>query len=281
MSGFPAGHGREPQCPQACQRDAGEIVLIGPVGVVAQRLQGGRHTPIERGRIAAGREPRMHAVIAGIDPGVYARGRCGEEGSQPLRHGRLADAEGLDRAHGERRQAEPVRQPRPHLLAPHAAHLGRHARHERHDRAVAFDPPARRGADRIGKRLGRRHQHRLAAIGGRHRAKRAEALLQLGEQRGVFDRLFAQGIGEPFAGQIVVRRTQAAGRQDDRRASQPLGEGVAQDGPIVGQHPDRSKRQAERRQLPTEEGGVRVDGLAEEELGADGEQLDGGHSARV
>ena len=119
---------------------------------------------------------------------------------------------------------------------------------------------------------------RLAA---RHRPEGTESLLQRREQRRVLDRLLAQRIGEPFAGQVVMRRTQAAGRQHDRRASQSIGECVAQDSPVVGQHPDGSKRQAEGRQLLAEECRVRVHGLAEEELGANGEQLDGGHSARV
>jgi hypothetical protein len=78
-----------------------------------------------------------------------------------------------------------------------------------------------------------------------------------------------------------VRGAEAPGDEHDNGPLAGLDNGVADDGAVIRQHPCMAEWQPDRGKLGTQECGVRVDGLAQQQLGADREQLGVRHRRRV
>ena len=82
--------------------------------------------------------------------------------------------------------------------------------------------------------------------------------------------------GDRLAGQVVRRRAEAAGRDDEVGAGRARPRRrVADRVEVVGEGLDPADRDADRRQAPGQLAGVRVARLADRQLGADAEQLGG------
>ncbi len=209
--------------------------------------------------------------------------RIGEQRSEPLGHGRLADPERLDGPYRQRRQREPRLQPGTDLLGPHAPHLRRHAGHQHHDHAIAVVPPARRRPDRI--RRAPRPRGRaspggdcVAGIGpiGREALPRASPGAQ--GPRPAARRARRPGPRGTGRRGSVPRPPVASTTLERERASVNASRSTSRSS---GSIRDRAQGQAETRHLATEEGGIGVDGLAEQQLGADREQFGVRHRRRV
>ena len=109
-----------------------------------------------------------------------------------------------------------VKQPRLHLLGVHPEHLARHAGHGDHGGLADVHPDAGRGAGHVGDRLGPARQECLHAVAVGHDAAAArEHLADVFERLGVFLQFDAGRRGERFARQVVERRPEAAGRDDE------------------------------------------------------------------
>src|SRR5256886_10629995 len=201
----------------------------------------------------------------------------GLDRADALRQRRLRDSR---RAHSPRRYDAPRRalalhDARQHLLDQEAAHLPRHAR-EQHDHAAAtaLHPEPRCGAAGVREHGSALGDFRLRSVDRGHgSAHPLEARLDIREELLVEHQAPLHQVGAHSLGQVVPSWSEAsrgdheAGpvqRLHDRRADRV--------GPIGHRRAARhlGPRGGER---PAQLGGVRVDGVAQQQLGADGEDF--------
>ena len=227
-----------------------------------------------RGRLVGrfGGEAQVHAVGAGVDADAGVGGL--ELRAHHLVDRALADAGGLERARDQDGAGVAAQEFRRDLLLPHARHLRRRTRHRDDDLAVALDPPSGRGAARVGDGAGRGNDPALLDVALRHRvAALLEERAQGGLEVGVDARLLVEDRADRFARQVVLRRAEAAGADDDVGALARAADGLGQSIEVVADDGLEVDVDAERRQPGRDEGGVGIDDLAEQDLGADGEYL--------
>ena len=186
----------------------------------------------------------------------------------------LAQAGRLQRARDQHRAGAALRQARADLIAPHPRHLRRRPGHRHHDRAILLHPPARRRPARIRNRPPRRHDCRLLHVLLRHLPaaaleERAQMRLQLRRHIG----LLADRLGDRLARDVVLRRSQPAGAEHDLRAPPRLRDQIDQPLAVVADLVHVEQVDAHRRQALRDVLGVRVENLAHEDFGADGDDF--------
>ena len=139
-----------------------------------------------------------------------------------------------------------------------------------------LDPPARRRAVGVREGLRRWDEPRLLEVdlGHRHAAPRPEAA-QPGLEVRIDGRRLAGDGGDRLTGEVVRRRPEAAGRDDEVRALERRRERGGDALEVVGQGLDPADRDPEPGQAAGEIAGVRVARLADRQLAADAEQLGG------
>ena len=190
---------------------------------------------------------------------------------------RLADAHEAVRADGDV-GAEPARpEPWQGLVMPHRPHLARGTGQGHDDPAVRpRHEPAGRGAVRVGQGARRGDQPGLfeVELGEGHVATRPE-LAQPRLEGAVDDRGLADDGGDRFTGEVVGRGTQAAGRDDEVRAAQGVGEGRGDDLETIWQGRDPRDGHAGLGERPGELARVGVPGFPDRQLRADAQELPG------
>ena len=86
-------------------------------------------------------------------------------------------------------------------------------------------------------------------------------------------RRFAYDVGDRFPGEIIVRRTDAAGANDDVRFGQRMSKRGGETRPIVADLGHMNEFDAEVDEFTSQISGVRVGQLAENEFAADGKHI--------
>ncbi len=235
---------------------------------------------LRAGRLGHQLDVDFAAVREHRDLGVLQRA---EEVFDLLVELRLADPHGVQGT-GVDRVAQTVgaHQPGHELLGEHRLHLARHARHAGHELAVrAQRDEAGRGAVRVGEHHAALRQIGLAAVVVGHRpAEVAETLLDRAQRRLVQHQRRADRARHRVLGQVVHRRPEAAGGDRAVGARQhvlqhrrePVGVVAHR---VLGEHVDAVVGQHAR-----DVHAVGVDQLAEQDLGADRDDLDRCHQNR-
>ena len=183
----------------------------------------------------------------------------------------FADAEQLQRPPAER---VPLGEGRLDLDLPHPRHLARDPGHRDDALPAPAHVPARRRAQRIRERARRRDQPGLLAIPfGHRRAATGEPGLELGRQRRVDGRRLAKRGRDRFARQVVLRRTEPAGAHDQVAPLDRPADRVGGPAEVVADGRGVQKVDPQAGQPAGQIGRIRVDDLAEQELGADGQEL--------
>ena len=213
---------------------------------------------------------------AHVDPVVLRIGRDRRGGGadelvEGLLDARLADAEELERAGAEGRA---LAEGRFDLDLPHPRHLARDTGHRDDPRRAAPDVPAGRRAERV--RQGPRGWDEpglLAVALGHRRAASGEPRSELGLERRIDRRRLLERPGDRFAGEVVLGRPEPAGADDEVAPLDRPADGRRRPAEVVpdGGHVEEIDAQA--RQPPGQVGGIRVHDLAQQQLGANGEQL--------
>ena len=262
--GLPARELARSEVAESGEGDRREVLVIGPVHVVAE----GRtdlDACVERDgspRV----EKRTWTVVPGVD-GLDAIRRLDEDAP---RRSAIADSP-MPKAFTVRMASG--------VNAKWAARRGRTCL--LHILRISDGTPGRRAvmtpsrsthsrgrADRVLHRLGRGDDHRLPAVGLRHRAEGAEPLLERHDERRILAQRLTERIGQALSREVVVRRPSppvAMTTSDLWRASANASRSTARSSGSMR----RRSAAAELGELAAEEGGVRVDRLAEEQLGAD------------
>ena len=135
-------------------------------------------------------------------------------------NGRFADAETVDFALHQDAAAESERQqPRFHLALEHREHFARHARHRGEPRIADPHPDAGGRAAVVRNCLGPGRDHGLHAVAFGHRsAAIGEHLADTRKRRFIQNQIDACDFGDNFAGQVILRRSEAAGGENNGRA---------------------------------------------------------------
>ena len=195
--------------------------------------------------------------------------------AQELRDVRFADPVGPQRPdHAAVAQAALV-EARHDPVAPHRAQLARRAwQQDGHAPVRPVDPPAGRRAVGIRDRRRRRDQPGLLEVDLRERdAAPLEEPAQPGLLHRVDRRDLADRGRERLAGEVVGRRAEAAGGDDEVDALERLRERRGDERQVVRERDDPPDGDAAERQRPGQLAAVRVARLARRQLAADGKEL--------
>ena len=169
-----------------------------------------------------------------------------------------------------------VDQPRQHFLHQQSAHLARHAG-EQHGNPAArvLDPQPRRGAARIGQDGRPLGQLRLGAVDGGHRpSEPLESGLDPRQQRVVHHQPFAEQFRDDGLRHVVAGGAETSGRQHEPGALECFGHGRADRLRPIGDGDAADDFGARRSQGAAQLGGVRVHGVPEQQLRADGDDFE-------
>ena len=153
--------------------------------------------------------------------------------------------------------------------------FGRRYRGER-----LLDPPAGRGAARVGD--GRRggDEHRLLDVAlGEGDAAGGEEGAELPLGVGVDEHLLAEHLRDRLAGEVVLGGAEAAGHDDDVGALERALDGVGEAVEVIADGGLVVEVEADGGQAGGDPLGVGVDDFAEEDLGADGDEF-GAHDGQ-
>jgi hypothetical protein len=215
--------------------------------------------------LGAGGQERQLRIAVDLQPPVEFGDALGDR--------RLGDAGRADQPADGDLQPTTALQQGDHVRVGHRVHLARHARQAHHQRVVDREREAGRGAGRRDHAGTHRkislHQVALGHVPATGLEVAADAVGEVV----VAGELDAGELGDGVAGAVILRGPEAAGGDDDvvlvGRATQrgaDLGESVAHDRvpPHVDAELDEPGRQPCR---------IGVDGVAEEQLGADGHDL--------
>ena len=168
----------------------------------------------------------------------------------------------------------PRQQQRAHFLLPHGLHLVGHTGHQHGAAAVLLKPGTRRGAMAV-HHLAAVHRHHglLAVVGG----DRAAGAGKVGHDLVPLFRVKGQGVavagGHGLLGQVVRRGPQPAGEHQQVAALLGLVDKIRQAAVVVTDGALSLDRDAQRGQLPAEVLGIGVENVAEQQLGADTDDL--------
>ena len=140
--------------------------------------------------------------------------------------------------------------------------------------AVLLDPPAGGGAARVGDGHGGGDEPGLLDVAlGEADAARCEEGPQGALHVGVDERLLAQGGGDRLAREVVLGGAEAAGHDDDVGAAEGDLDGVDEALEVVADGGVEVEVEADGGQAGGDVLGVGVEDLAQEDLGADGDDL--------
>ena len=103
---LPARKRRRAQLTEASEGGRGQVLVVDPVDVLAERVSRRADQRVQSSRVAGGREAHVDAIVPRVDPGIDAGRWRFEQRPEPLGECRLADSECLHRAHRQRRKAE-------------------------------------------------------------------------------------------------------------------------------------------------------------------------------
>ncbi len=214
----------------------------------------------------------MHPVRLGIytDGGVLRL----QEGADHLVQMALADARRLECARDDDVADSQSGQAGCHLHLPHALQLGGGAGHGHDDRAVLLHPPAGGRTAGVGDGLGGGDEHRLldVALGEAEAASGEEGAQPLLRLR-IHVHLLAQGEGDRLTRQVVLGGAEAAGDEDEVGPLAGAADGLGQAAQVVAHLGDVVQVDAQRGQAGGQVLGVGVQYIAEEDLGAHGDDL--------
>ena len=146
--------------------------------------------------------------------------------------------------------------------------------HGHDDLPVAFDPPARGGADRIRQIRPRGDGGGLLDVAIRHGAPASfeEATQLLFEVR-LHHELYAEDFGDGLASQIVFGRAEPARADDDVRAFEPTPNGRREPRQVVPDLRHVLQGEPQTRQLLRQVIRIRIHDLPEQQLRADRKDL--------
>ena len=264
---------------QGLQHHRGQAVVVGPVAEGARarpqlRFQRGQQGPGGIFILRPGGEAQLHLTAAGI--GRHGGVLEGQQVVHLLGQGRFGHTPEAQHAAGEHPLREtPLPQPGNGALPPHRLHLAGNPREGHHGEARPGRPDhAGGGAGGVGQQRGATGNQRLASHGGGGRAAPLGQLrLDVRPGVGVLFERGVEGGGDRLGGQVIGGGAQAAGGDQQPAAVGCFADGLDEALPVVAHHRLAMVGHPQARQLLGQPAGVAIEDVAEQQLGADTEDL--------